>query len=47
MSKRPGTVLEKIDVVLPRPRSTRTISDQRFSELADRIRRHVYEPDAA
>jgi len=47
MSKRPGTVLEMIDVDLPRPRSTRTISDQRFSELADRIRRHVYEPDAA
>lgn len=47
MSKRPGTVLDLIDVDLPRPRTTHTISDPRFGELTDRIRTHIYEPDAA
>ncbi|MBI44438.1 ABC transporter ATP-binding protein [uncultured Marinobacter sp.] len=47
MSRRPGTVLDLIDVDLPRPRTTHTISDARFGELTDRIRKHIYEPDAA
>ena len=46
MSKRPGSVLDLIDINLPRPRSTKTINDPRFSELTDRIRNHIYEPDA-
>ena len=47
MSKRPGTVLEVMDVDLPRPRTTRTISEPRFGQLTDRLRKHIYEPDAA
>ncbi|QIB51326.1 ABC transporter ATP-binding protein [Pseudomonas sp. OIL-1] len=47
MSKRPGSVLDLIDVDLPRPRSPETIKQPRFSELTDRIRKHIYEPEAA
>jgi NitT/TauT family transport system ATP-binding protein len=47
MSKRPGTVLEVIDVDLQRPRTTRTISEPRFAQLTERLRKHIYEPDAA
>ena len=46
MSKRPGSVLDLIDIDLPRPRNTQTINNPRFSELTDRIRNHIYEPDA-
>nr|WP_308421287.1 ABC transporter ATP-binding protein [Halopseudomonas oceani] len=46
MSKRPGSVLDLIEVDLPRPRSANTIKLPRFSELTDRIRKHIYEPDA-
>ncbi|TXR38463.1 ABC transporter ATP-binding protein [Ectopseudomonas mendocina] len=46
MSKRPGSVLDLIEVDLPRPRSADTIKQLRFSELTDRIRKHIYEPDA-
>ncbi|MEH6566861.1 MAG: ABC transporter ATP-binding protein [Halopseudomonas sp.] len=46
MSKRPGSVLDLIDIDLPRPRSPETIKHPRFSELTDRIRKHIYEPDA-
>ncbi len=46
MSKRPGTVLDLIDIDLPRPRSADTIREPRFSELTDRIRKHIYEPEA-
>lgn len=46
MSKRPGSVLDLIDIDLPRPRSQQTINNPRFSELTDRIRKHIYEPDA-
>ncbi len=46
MSKRPGSVLDLIDVDLPRPRSAATIRDPRFGELTDRIRKHIYEPEA-
>tara|TARA_R110001583_G_scaffold8952_5_gene42274 strand:+ start:3441 stop:4229 length:789 start_codon:yes stop_codon:yes gene_type:complete len=45
MSKRPGTVLDLIDVDLPRPRTGRTIQDPRFVELSDIIRGHIYEPN--
>lgn len=44
MSKRPGTVLDLIDVDLPRPRSSDTINSPRFSELTNIIRGHIYEP---
>ena len=46
MSKRPGSVLDLIEVDLPRPRSSDTIKHPRFSELTDRIRKHIYEPEA-
>ena len=46
MSKRPGTVLEMVDVDLPRPRTTHTISDPRFGQLTERLRKHIYEPEA-
>jgi len=39
-------VLDLIEVDLPRPRSADTIKQPRFSELTDRIRKHIYEPDA-
>lgn len=44
MSKRPGTVLDLIEVDLPRPRSNKTINEARFTELTDIIRGHIYEP---
>jgi len=45
MSKRPGSVLDLIDIDLPRPRNTATIQHAHFGELTDRIRKHIYEPD--
>lgn len=45
MSKRPGTVLDLIDVDLPRPRSQNTINSSRFAELTDLIRGYIYEPN--
>lgn len=45
MSKRPGTVLDLIDVNLPRPRTVKTINDPRFAKLTDLIRGHIYEPN--
>ncbi|WP_410506480.1 ABC transporter ATP-binding protein [Marinomonas sp. GJ51-6] len=44
MSKRPGTVLDLIEVDLPRPRSQQTINSTRFAELTDLIRGYIYEP---
>ncbi|REG83779.1 ABC transporter ATP-binding protein [Marinomonas pollencensis] len=44
MSKRPGTVLDLIEVDLPRPRNAETINSARFSELTNIIRGHIYEP---
>ena len=46
MSQRPGTVLDLIDIDLERPRSAETINHPRFSALTDRIRKHIYEPEA-
>jgi NitT/TauT family transport system ATP-binding protein len=45
MSKRPGTVLDLIEVDLPRPRSAKTINSPRFAELTDKIRGYIYEPN--
>ncbi|MEO9654867.1 ABC transporter ATP-binding protein [Marinomonas sp.] len=45
MSKRPGTVLDLIEVDLPRPRSQKTIASERFTELTDLIRGYIYEPN--
>ncbi|MEH6497803.1 MAG: ABC transporter ATP-binding protein [Pseudoalteromonas distincta] len=47
MSNRPGSVLDLIDIDLPRPRSPDTIKLPEFSALTDRIRKHIYEPAAA
>ena len=44
MSKRPGSVLDLIDVNLPRPRTAKVINSARFSELTETIRGHIYEP---
>lgn len=44
MSKRPGTILDLIDIDLPRPRSSKTINNPKFAELTDLIRGHIYEP---
>ena len=42
MSARPGRVQEIIDVDLPRPRSMETLTEPRFNELANHIRRKVF-----
>ncbi|EQM77102.1 ABC transporter ATP-binding protein [Stutzerimonas stutzeri] len=42
MSARPGRVTEIIDVDLPRPRSLDTLTEPRFNELANHIRRQVF-----
>ncbi|RQW63122.1 ABC transporter ATP-binding protein [Vibrio viridaestus] len=47
MSKRPGSVLDLIDVDIPRPRTSKTINDPRFAELTDTIRGHIYEPNVS
>jgi NitT/TauT family transport system ATP-binding protein len=47
MSHRPGSVLDLIDIDLPRPRSPDTIKLPQFGALTDRIRKHIYEPAAA
>ena len=43
MSKRPGTIVDLIDVDLPRPRSSKTLKSERFSEISDKIRGYIYE----
>jgi NitT/TauT family transport system ATP-binding protein len=45
MSQRPGTVLDLIEIDIPRPRSSATINSPRFAELTARIRKHIYEPE--
>lgn len=42
MSARPGRVREIIEVDLPRPRSLDTLTEPRFHELANHIRRQVF-----
>jgi NitT/TauT family transport system ATP-binding protein len=46
MSQRPGTVLDLIDIDIPRPRSESTINTPRFAELTAQIRKHIYEPES-
>lgn len=46
MSQRPGTVLDLIDIDIPRPRNASTINTPRFVELTADIRKHIYEPTA-
>ncbi len=41
MSARPGRIIERIEVDLPRPRRYETMSDPRFIALRDRIWRHI------
>lgn len=47
MSKRPGTVLDLVDVNLPRPRTAKMINDPHFLELTNLIRGHIYEPNVS
>jgi NitT/TauT family transport system ATP-binding protein len=42
MSARPGRVRDIIEVNLPRPRSLETLTEPRFHELANHIRRQVF-----
>ncbi|WP_298940156.1 ABC transporter ATP-binding protein [uncultured Psychromonas sp.] len=46
MSERPGTVLDLIEVDIPRPRTSDTINEPRFTQLTNLIRGHIYEPQA-
>ena len=41
MSARPGRIVDRIDVDLPRPRSYETTSSPAFTTLRDRIWRHI------
>ena len=41
MSARPGRIIDRIQVDLPRPRRYETMSDPRFTALRDRIWRHI------
>jgi NitT/TauT family transport system ATP-binding protein len=40
MSERPGAIAAIYDVTLPRPRSLDVLSDPRFVQLTQTIRRH-------
>ena len=46
MSARPGRIIDRIQVDLPRPRRYETMSDPRFTALRDRIWRHIREERA-
>ena len=39
LSERPGTVVDVIEVPLPRPRTLETLSSPHFNEICDRLRR--------
>jgi NitT/TauT family transport system ATP-binding protein len=43
MSARPGTLVESIDIELPRPRNEDSIRDERFNEYTSRIREHIFQ----
>ncbi|SIP96793.1 ABC transporter ATP-binding protein [Marinobacterium stanieri] len=47
MSPRPGTLVEEINVELPRPRSSQTIRHPKFNEYTDQIRQHIYHREEA
>ena len=44
MSERPGTISAEITIDLPRPRSTASIKDERFSNYTNMIRQYIYSP---
>ena len=44
MSERPGTISAEITIDLPRPRSTASIKDPRFSHYTNQIRQYIYSP---
>ncbi len=46
MSPRPGTLVESIDIDLPRPRSEQTIKHERFADYTSRIREHIFQKPA-
>jgi NitT/TauT family transport system ATP-binding protein len=42
-SPRPGTIVAKIDIDLPRPRTRETIHTREFFEYSEHVREHVKE----
>lgn len=46
-AKATGNELEVPDIDIPRPRMAHTISEPRFGQLTERLRKHIYAPDAA
>ncbi|MGE3619129.1 MAG: ABC transporter ATP-binding protein [Acidimicrobiia bacterium] len=47
MSARPGRIVERIEIDLPRPRSLEVMQEPRFFELENRIRRGLFDHAAA
>ncbi len=46
MSPRPGTLVESIEIDIPRPRSADTIRHEKFNDYTARIREHIFhKPD--
>jgi NitT/TauT family transport system ATP-binding protein len=43
MSPRPGTLVDSIDIDLPRPRSAKTIEDEKFPQYTSQIREHIFQ----
>ena len=41
MSARPGRIVDRLDVALPRPRTFEMLSGDAFGSLRDRIWRHI------
>jgi NitT/TauT family transport system ATP-binding protein len=41
MSARPGRIVDRLDVALPRPRTFEMLSGDTFGSLRDRIWRHI------
>jgi NitT/TauT family transport system ATP-binding protein len=41
MSARPGRIVDRLDVALPRPRTFAMLSGDAFGSLRDRIWRHI------
>jgi len=47
MSERPGTLVENIEIDLPRPRTAASIQENRFHEYSSQIRDLIYRPHHA
>ncbi len=47
MSERPGTLVENIEIDLPRPRTAASIQEERFHEYSSQIRDLIYRPHHA